>query len=464
MNNQTKSFDAIIIGVGQAGNPLAKKLIDQGWSIAVVEKEFEGGSCINYGCTPTKAMISSAKTAYVAKHSDKWGIELDGYKADFNKVIQRRNNVVEMFRKSTTDFLEGAPNISFYRGTAVFESETSINIDTTQGDRITIQSNKVFINTGTIPRIPPIDGLKDVNYYTSKNWMQITSLPRKLIILGGGYIGVEFAQMFKRLGSRVSLFQSGAQLMPREDEDIAEAVKNILEEEAIQVFLNAQVKKVKQNNDELILSCEIDGTLEEFSATDLLVATGTTPATSNLQLSKIGIETDDHGYIKVNEKMETSVKGVFALGDVKGGPEFTHISYDDFRILDNHLFGDDTRFITDRPIPYTLFTDPQLGRVGLNEKMAQKSNIEYRLAKIDANYMARAIETGNEKGLLKVLIADNDTILGASLLMEEGGEMMAALQIAMMGKIKYQLLRDGVFAHPTYAEGFNALFSAVQDT
>jgi pyruvate/2-oxoglutarate dehydrogenase complex dihydrolipoamide dehydrogenase (E3) component len=459
-NNIT--YDAAIIGVGQAGNPLIKKLVSEKWNIAVIEKDFEGGSCINYGCTPTKAMISSAKTAYMAQNADQWGINTRGVEADFKKVIQRRNNIVEMFRKSTTDFLEGNENITFFRGTASFNDKKSLAVTDNNGKQQYIQANKIFINTGTVPRIPDIPGLVNVDFHTSKNWMEIESLPKKLAIVGGGYIGLEFAQMFHRLGSEVTLFQNGTQLMPREDEDIAAEVKTILEDEGVGIHLEANILNVKKESNNIKITYQTPDGRHESSASTLLIAAGTSAAIHDLHLEHAGINTDKKGYIIVNEKLQTSTQNVFALGDVKGGPEFTHISYDDYRILENYLFGDNTRFITDRPIPYALFTDPQLGRIGFNEKMAKKSNIEFRLAKINANDIARSIETGHEKGLLKVLIADNDTIVGASLLMDEGGELMAALQIAIMGKIKYQQLRDGVFAHPTYAEGFNTLFSGIQ--
>ena len=458
-NNVT--YDAAVIGVGQAGNPLIKKLVSENWNIAVIEQEFEGGSCINYGCTPTKAMISSAKIAYMAQNANQWGIITRDVEADFQKVIERRNRIVEMFRKSTTDFLEGNENIAFYRGTASFHDEKSLTITDNHGKQQTIQAGKIFINTGTVPRIPGIPGLHNVNFHTSKNWMEITTLPKKLAIVGGGYIGLEFAQMFHRLGSEVTLFQNGSQLMPREDEDIAAEMKSILEKEGIDIHLEANIHNVKNENNTIKITYETPDGRGETSASNLLVAAGTNAAIHDLHLENAGISTDKREYIKVNEKMETSTANIFAMGDVKGGPEFTHIAYDDYRILENHLFGDDKRFISDRPIPYTLFTDPQLGRIGFNEKMAKKSNVDFRLAKINANYIARSIETGHEKGLLKVLIADNDTILGASLLMDEGGELMAALQIAMMGKITYQQLQDGVFAHPTYAEGFNTLFGSI---
>lgn len=458
---ENKRFDAAIIGVGQAGNPLAKKLVNEGWHIAVIEKDLEGGSCINYGCTPTKTMIASAKAAYIARNSDNWGITTGNVQANFKDVIQRRNKIVDVFRKSTTEFLEETENITFFRGTASFTGQKTLAITSNTGDTETIQANKIFINTGTNPKIPAIEGLNDVEYHTAKTWMEIETLPEHLIIIGGGYIGLEFSQMFQRLGSRVTLLQDGPQLMLREDEDIAEMTRKILVNEGVDIQLNAIIQQAQKKDGSIEISYSVEGAPKTVKGTHLLVAVGTGAAIKSLNPEIAGIAIDEKGYIKVNEKMETSTEGIFALGDVKGGPEFTHISYDDYRILENHLFGDDTRFLSNRPVPYTLFTDPQLGRVGFNEKMAKKSNVKYRIAKMEAKYIARTIETGNDNGLLKVLIADNDTILGASLLMDEGGEIMSALQIAMMGIVTYQQLRDGVFAHPTYVEGFNSLFSDV---
>ncbi len=453
-------FDAIIIGVGQAGNPLAARLVKEGWNIAVIEKEHEGGSCVNFGCTPTKAMISSASAANTISRADDWGINVGSFSTEFNLVTERRDEIVKMFRSGTTDFLENEEKIKFYRGTAAFTDKKVVKVKAQDGKEYLLTADKIFINTGSVPRKLRLNGLEDIRYFTSHNWMDIQKLPEPLCIIGGGYIGVEFAQLFTRLGGRVVMLQKHDQLMPREDADIAEAIKKFLEEEGVTVKLNTDVSKVKKaEGNKIQVQYITEGKSEKVDASHLLVAAGTVAATELLNLKAGGIEADKQGYIRVNDKLETNIKGIYALGDCKGGPEFTHISYDDYRVLENHLFGDNTRSINDRPLPYVLFTDPQLGRIGLNEKVAKKQNITYRKAEMPASRIARAIETSQTTGTVKVLIGEDDQILGASVLTGEGGELMTMLQIAMMGKLTWQQLRDGLFAHPTWAESLNNLFA-----
>lgn len=466
MTNSTQKllqFDAIIIGVGQAGNPLSARLVKEGWKIAVIEKEHEGGSCVNFGCTPTKAMISSAAAAYTISRAEDWGINVGGFSTEFNLVTERRDEIVKMFRGGTTDFLENEEKIEFYRGIASFVNKKVIKVKDQDGKEHLLTADKIFINTGSVPRKLKLNGLEDVRYFTSHNWMDIQKLPEPLCIIGGGYIGTEFAQLFTRLGGRVIMLQKHDQLMPREDTDVADEILKFLEEEGVTVKLNAEVTKVKKaEGNKIHVQFTSEGKSEKMDVSHLLIASGTVAATELLNLKAGGIEADKQGYIRVTDKLETNIKGIYALGDCKGGPEFTHIAYDDYRVLENHLFGDNTRSINDRPLPYVLFTDPQLGRVGLNEKEAKKQNIAYRKAEMPASRIARAIETNRTKGLVKVLIGEDDQILGASVLSGEGGELMTMLQIAMMGKLTWQQLRDGLFAHPTWAESLNNLFAKVE--
>ncbi len=459
-----QQYDAIIIGTGQAGKPLAKKLSDEGWKIAVVEEAGEGGSCINYGCTPTKTMISSAQVAYILKNSLSWGINHSGMAVDFDVVIGRRDEIVNESRIKIRHMLEDSENIDYIKGLATFRNKYDLEISRQEEHepRKIIRSDKIFINTGSLPDIPSIKGLDTARYYTAKTWMGIKKLPENLLILGGGYIGIEFAQMFHRLGSKVTVFQMTDQLLPREDRDVAIEMLQILWDEGIRVHLNTKVEELKtMENGSLEISFYEGQMKRSMIASHFLVATGTKAATADLHPEKAGLKMDEKGYIQVNDILESSVKGIYALGDCKGGPEFTHISYDDFRIITDHLFGDKHRRVSDRPVPYTLFTDPQLGRIGWNENQCLEKKIKFRKAVLESDSIARARETGHTRGFIKVLVGEDDYILGASVLMDEGGEIASLIQTAMMGRLKYQVLRDAVFAHPTYAESLNNLFSKI---
>lgn len=453
-----EKYDAIIIGVGQAGSPLAAALIKEGYKVAIIEKDEVGGSCVNYGCTPTKTMIGSAAVAAMAKKGHEFGIRIPQVNVDFDKVIERRNSLVNSSRTGIHEFLSDTEGITFYRGTASFQNEHEINI--TGDNNTTISGDKIFINTGTSPAIPEINGLKNVSYYTSKTIIDLNVLPEHLIIIGGGYIGLEYAQMMKRFGSKVTIIETKKQLVPHEDEDVASELENILKEDDILIHKGADIKNINYKNDELVL--DIGDKI--LTGTHLLITTGTTPNTERLNLKKARIETDERGYIIVNEQLQTSQSHIYALGDVKGGPEFTHISYDDFRIVRDNLIYQKNRSVNDRPVPYCIFTDPELGRIGFTEKEAREKGIEYSVATMDTKSTARASETGKTRGFYKVLVSnDTDEIIGASIIAAEGGEIASMLQIAMMGHLKWQQLKDGVFSHPTYAESLNNLFAELED-
>ncbi len=461
----SKKFDAIIIGSGQSGNPLAKSLAENNWHVAVIEKLYVGGSCINYGCTPSKTLAASARIAYLTKNSSSFGVQSDHVKVSMNQVYQRKKKIVESFRSGVLKGLEHK-NITLFRGTASFLDSKTIEIKTSKNKSETITADKIFINTGGRPSIPKINGLKEIPYLDSTSIMELKEIPEHLLIIGGGYIAVEFGQMFRRFGSKVTIVQRGNQLLTKEDKDIADEVYNILKDDGINIFLNAETNKVstsKQKNKNIInLSVSTAKGSKKISATHLLIAAGHTPNTEELNLSAAGIKTNEKGFITTNNHLETNIKGVYAIGDVKGGPAFTHISYDDFRILKSNILDKKNRSVKGRMIPYVVFMDPQLGRIGLNEKEAKSKKINYSVAGMPMSKVSRAIEKSETRGMMKVLVdVKTEKILGCTILGFEGGEIMAMIQIAMMGNLKFSALKNGIFAHPTLAESLNNLFSTL---
>jgi len=322
-----------------------------------------------------------------------------------------------------------------------------------------ITADKIFINAGCRPTIPPIEGLDSISYLDSTSIMELDELPEHLIVIGAGYISLEFGQMFRRFGSKVTLLEHADRFLSREDEDVSREIKKFLEQEGIEIHTNCSVKEVLSNNKKIVVETTVNDIEKNFTGSHLLIATGRTPNTDALQLSNTNIKTSERGHITVNEKLETNVEGVFALGDIKGGPEFTHISYNDHLIIYKNLFENCNETITHRLIPYCMFTDPQLGRIGLSEQEAKKKKLDFTIAKLPMNYVARALETGETTGFMKAIV-DNQTkqILGAAIIGEQGGELMSMLQLAMMGGLTYDVLRSAVFAHPLYAESLNNLF------
>ena len=462
-NNEVEKYNAVIIGSGQAGNPLAKDLASSGWIVAVIERNYVGGSCINYGCTPSKTMAASAQTADFIRRSSEYGVHSSPVKVNMEEVYLRKKKTVESFRKGTLEKLEGKENINLIRGKASFLDSNTIKINLKGNKTRIINSDKIFINSGSRPAIPSIDGLDKISYLDSTSIMELKELPKHLIIIGGGYIGVEFGQMFRRFGSKVSIIQHSSQLLNREDPDIAEEVKKIFEEDGINVYLNSDTIKIEKQKDEISLTIETEKKRKIIYGSHLLIAAGHKPNTEELNLPAAGIKTDEKGYIKVNGKLETNIEGIYALGDVKGGPAFTHISYDDYRIVRDNILHNKNRTIKGRMVPYTVFIDPQLGRVGLNENEAKKRGIDFSVAKMPMSYVARAIEVSETSGLMKIIIdKKTEKILGCTILGIEGGEIMGMIQIAMMGNLKYTALQDGIFTHPTLAESLNNVFSHLE--
>ncbi len=454
------AYQAIVIGSGQGGTPLAGALAGAGLHTALIERVHVGGTCINEGCTPTKTMVASARVAYLAQRGADYGVHIGDIRMDMLRVRQRKRDIVNSFRGGSQGRLEKTANLDLIFGEASFTAPKSVVVRPQEGTQRTLTAERIFINAGARPAVPKLDGLRDVPFLDSSSIMEIDSVPEHLLVLGGGYIGLEFGQMFRRFGSRVTIVQSGAQLIRREDPDVATEVGSILKQDAIELLLNAKAERVAKSAGGIQLSVRSGAEARTLSGTHLLVATGRVPNTDTLNVAAAGISTDPKSFIQVNSRLETNVAGIYALGDIKGGPAFTHISYDDFRILRANLIEKGSASTDGRLVPYTLFLDPQLGRIGLTETEARAQNIKVRVAKMPMNYVARALEVDEPRGFLKVVVdAETNQILGAAVLGIEGGEIMAMLQIAMMGRLPFTALRDGIFAHPTLAESLNNLFT-----
>ena len=461
-----EEYDAIVIGSGQGGNPLASAMARFGWHTTVIEREAVGGTCINYGCTPTKTMVAGARVAYLAHRASDYGIRTGRVSTDMETVRKRKRDIVDVFRTSSERRLQTTPNLDLIRGEASFTGPRQIEVTLNNGGKRHLHAERIIINTGAGPAIPPLPGLDNVPYLNSTTIMELDVVPRHLIVLGGGHIGLEFGQMFRRFGSRVTIVQRSDRLAGHEDIDVADAIAHILQEDGIEILLNTQAVQVGRYGDKrLRLTVKKEGRPERnIIGSHLLVATGRSPNTGRLNLPMTGVETDERGYIRVNDKLETNVPGIYAIGDVNGGPAFTHISYDDFRILRANLLEGGNAGTKGRLVPYTMFTDPQLGRVGLGEEAAREQGYKVRVAKVPMDYIARALEVDESRGFLKVVVdAGTDRILGCAALSIEGGEIMAMVEIAMMGKLPYTALKDAVFAHPTLAESLNTVFGWFQE-
>lgn len=464
MSNSREKYDAIVIGAGQGGGPLSTKLAKAGWKTAVIEREHVGGTCVNEGCTPTKTMVASARVAYLARRGEDYGVHTGSVAIDLKKVRQRKRDIVESFRSGSESSIKETEGVDLLMGEASFTSEKTLQVKLNSGGTRQLSADKIFINTGARPDIPDIEGLPQVSVLNSTSIMELAEVPEHLLILGGGYIGLEFGQMFRRFGSEVTIVQRGEQLLAREDSDIAGEVTKILRADGVEVLLESEAVKAAQTSErEIHLTVSNSNGEQELTGSHLLVAAGRPPNTDKLNLQATGVETDKRGFIQVDEKLQTSVAGIFAIGDVKGGPAFTHISYDDYRILHSNLLENGNRTVNDRLVPYTIFIDPQLGRVGLSETEARKKGYDIKVAKMPMEYVARALEVDETRGLMKAIVdADTEQILGCAILGVEGGEVMAVIQVAMMGKLPYTAFRDGVFAHPTLAESLNNLFSTLE--
>ncbi len=457
-------YKAIIIGSGQGGTPLSKKLAKEGWKTALIEKNNVGGTCINVGCTPTKTMVASARAMYDVSTAGKYGVKIKGYDFDMDTVLKRKNEVVEKFRSGSQKGLEETENLDLYFGTASFVDEKKISVILNSGETIVLTADYIFIDVGGRPTIPDIEGLEETGYLTSTSIMELHEVPEHLLIIGGGYVGLEFGQMYCRFGSKVTILENSDRFLSREDEDIAEVIADFLKEEAIEIITGTEVTKVSKNEHGIQIQLTINEKERTIQCSHILVSSGRTPNTDTLNLEAAGITKNDKGYINVNDKLETNIKNIYALGDVKGGPAFTHISYNDYIVLFDNLIEGKSESIKNRMVPYTMFTDPQLGRIGLSEQEAREKGLNFKVAKLPMSSVARAIETGDTRGVMKAVIdTETGSILGAAIVGRAGGEVMSVIQMAMAGGIDYYTLKDMIFAHPLYTESLNNLFMSIGD-
>ena len=457
-----EKYDAIVVGSGQGGTPLCRALAEAGMHTAIVERVHVGGTCVNEGCTPTKTMVASARVAYLARRGANYGVKTGPIEIDLKRVRERKRDIVNSFRNGSQKGIEQTKKLDLIFGTAGFTAPKTLSVRAKDGGERILSAPKIFINAGTRAGVPKIEGLDKVPFLDNVSIMELDSVPEHLIAMGGGYIGLEFGQMFRRFGSRVTIVQSGEQLLTREDQDVAEEVTKILREDGIEILLNARATRASETNGKVRLEVSTDGQTSSIEGSHLLVAVGRKPNSDTLNLGAAAVATDERGFIKVNERLETNVEGIYALGDIKGGPAFTHISYDDFRVLRANVIEKKNATIKGRLVPYTVFIDPQLGRVGISETEARSLGRMVLVAKMPMSHVARALELDESRGFMKAIVdAKTDELLGATVLGVEGGELMAVLEMAMMGKVSCKALREGIFAHPTLAESLNNLLATL---
>ncbi len=460
----TEQFDAIVIGAGQGGGPLATAFAEAGRTTALIEREHIGGTCVNEGCTPTKTMIASGRVAYLARRAADYGVHTGEITVDMTVVRKRKRDMVDSFRGGSEKSAFGTEGLTVLMGEGRFSGPKEITVTMNDGGSRTLVAETIVINVGERPAPPRIDGADAVTILNSTTVMELGAVPDHLLVIGGGYVGLEFGQLFRRLGAEVTIVHHGQQLLTREDRDIAEAMRTILEEDGIRVLLGSSAKSVIGRDGALKVTVEGEDGAETIAASHILQATGRIPNSDMLDLDVAGIETDEKGYIVVDDQLATAAPGIYGVGDVLPGPKFTHISYDDYRILKANLLDGGSRSTNDRIVPYTVFTDPQLGRVGLSEKEARDGGLSIRVARMPMSRVARALETDETRGVMKVIVdARTERILGAAILGVDGGEVMSMVQIAMMGELPYTALRDAVFAHPNLSESLNNLFFAFTD-
>lgn len=454
-----KQYDAIIIGFGKAGKTLAAELSNRGWQVAIVERSnmMYGGTCPNVACIPTKTLVHEAEVSALLYHDD-FPKQANMYK----QAISRKNRLTSFLRNDNYERLNKRPNVTIYTGTGSFVSSNTIKIALPEED-IELQGKEIFINTGSTPIIPAIDGIQQSQHvYTSSTLLDLNVLPHHLIIIGGGYIGLEFASMYAGFGSKVTILEGGNKFMPREDRDIANSVKEVMDKKGIEIHLNARAQSIHDTNDGVTLTYSdvSDGTPYYVDGDAILIATGRKPMIEGLNLSAAGVRVDAHGAIIVNDQLRTTVPHVWAMGDVKGGAQFTYLSLDDFRIIRDQLFGDKKRDIGDRdPVQYAVFIDPPLAHIGISEEEALKRGYSFKVSRLPASSVVRARTLRQTDGMLKAIINNhNGKIMGCTLFCADVSEIINIVAMAMKTGQTSTFLRDFIFTHPSMSEGLNQLF------
>ena len=453
-----KNFDVIVLGAGQAGPPLAARFAERGMAVALVEREHLGGTCVNDGCIPTKTLVASARVAHVARHAGKYGVQAGDVSVDMRAVKARKDEVVNQSVASLTDWLGGIKTLTNIRGEARFTGPNTVRV----GDG-ELSAPKIFINVGGRPSVPDWPGISGVPYLTNTSMMAVDFLPAHLVILGGSYIGLEFAQMYRRFGSRVTVIEAGPRLIGREDADVSGAVRAMLEGEGITVYVDADNLAITHEADQVRVAFGAGGAAQSVTGSHLLLAVGRRPNTDGLGLEAAGIATDARGFIVVDDELRTGVPGVWALGDVNGRGAFTHTSYNDFEVVAANLLDGGARRVSDRISAYALYTDPPLGRIGMSEAEVRASGRAALVARLPMARVGRARERGETTGFMKVLVdAQSERILGAALFGIEADEVVQLLLLAMAADLPYTRITRTMFIHPTVTELLPSLFAALK--
>ena len=445
----TNTFDAIIIGTGQAGPSLAGRLAKAGMQVAIVERDRFGGTCVNVGCTPTKTLVASAHAAYMARRGADFGVRIDGpITVEMKKVKARKDAIVRSSTEGVEKWLKTTENVTVYEGHAQFESPHTVRVGEER-----LEADKIFINVGTRAFVPPFPGLQSVDYLTNAGMMEVDFLPEHLIIIGGSYIGLEFGQMYRRFGSEVTIVERLSRLISRDDEDVSTAVQEIVENEGVNVRVESECITAEKRGDQVVVGLDCETGDREAVGSHLLLAVGRSPNTDDLGVGEAGLAVDERGYIQVDDQLRTNVPGVWALGDCNGKGAFTHTSYNDYEIVAANLLDDDSRRVSDRILTYALFIDPPLASVGMTETQVRESGRNALIGKRTMTRVSRAKEKGETQGFMKIIVdADTKEMLGATILGVGGDEIIHCILDVMYAKAPYTVIQRAVHIHPTVAE------------
>ena len=445
----TQKYDAIIIGTGQSGPALAQRLTGEGLKTAICERKLFGGTCVNVGCIPTKTLVASARVAYMARRAQDFGVKVGGdISIDMQAVKARKDDIVRQSNQGVTNWLKEMDNLTVYEGHASLDGANRVRVNGS-----VIEADKIFLNVGGRPFVPDLPGIQEVDYLTSSTIMEVDFLPEHLIVIGGSYIGLEFAQMYRRFGSKVTVVEKAGRIIASDDPDTSEAAQQVLEQEGVKFELNANCISLGREGDDVVVKVDCDDGPPQVKGSHVLVAVGRVPNTDDLGLDTVGVEMDERGFIKVNDQLETSVPGIWAIGDVNGKGAFTHTSYNDYEIVAANLFDKDPRRVSDRILCYGLFIDPPLGRIGMSEQQARDSGKDVLIGKMPMTRVGRARERSETDGFMKILIdAADNKILGAAIFGIGGDEIIHSLLDIMYADVPYTVIQRATHIHPTVTE------------